>query len=71
MANVERRIVDSFWDLRDDAHDYPSRWQGITAEALFQRLAEYVEEAEGIGEPIGWRGVAERMIAWRTSEGEA
>jgi hypothetical protein len=38
--------VDSFWDLRDDAYDHPGRWQGVTAEALFQRLAEYVEEAE-------------------------
>jgi hypothetical protein len=70
VANVERRLVDSFWDLRDDAHDHPGRWQGVAAEALFQRLAEYVEEAEERGVPIDWRrGVAERMIAWRASEG--
>ncbi|KAA1423173.1 hypothetical protein F0U47_20245 [Nocardioides antri] len=68
MANSERRIVDSFWDLRDDAYDNPDRWQGVTAEALFQRLAEYVENAEERGEPIDWRGVAERLIAWRASE---
>lgn len=71
MANVEGRIADSFWDLRDDACDNPDHWQGTTAEALFQRLAEYVEEAEEAGEPIAWRrSVAERMIAWRR-EGRA
>jgi len=70
VAKVQRRIVDSFWDLRDDAHDHPGRWQGVTAEALFQRLAEYVEEAEELAVPIDWRrGVAERMIAWRASQG--
>ena len=30
----------------------PGRWQGLTAETLFQRLAEYVEAAEERGEPI-------------------
>ena len=66
MASVERRLVDSFWDLRDDARDNPGHWHGVTAEALFQRLAEYVAEAEERGEPIdGRRDVAERMIAWR------
>jgi hypothetical protein len=49
MANVERRIVDNFWDLRDDAYDHPGRCKGVTAEALFQRLAEYVEDAEERG----------------------
>lgn len=58
MANVERRLVDSFWDLRDDACDHPGRWQGVTPEALLQRLAHYVEEAEERGEPMDWRGVA-------------
>lgn len=70
MENVERRLVDSFWDLRDDACDHPRRWQGVSAEALFQRLAEYVEKAEESGKPIDWRrDVAERMIAWRASQG--
>ncbi|MBB1503163.1 hypothetical protein H5397_17425 [Propioniciclava sp. MC1683] len=70
MAMAEPRLVDSFWDLRDDAFDHPERWRGVTAEALFQRLAEYVEEAEERGEPIQWRqDVAERMIAWREAEG--
>ena len=70
MASVERRLVDSFWDLRDDAYDHPGHWQGVTAAALFQRLAKYVEEAEEHGEPIDWRrDVAERMIAWRAGEG--
>ncbi len=68
MAMGERRLVDSFWDLRDDAVDHPEGWRGVTAEALFQRLAEYVEEAEERGEPIQWRDVAERMIAWRAAE---
>jgi hypothetical protein len=52
MANVERRLADNFWDLRDDAYDHPARWKGVTAETVFQRLAEYVEEAEERGEPI-------------------
>jgi hypothetical protein len=71
MADVERRLVDNFWDLRDDAYDHPGRWKGVTAADLFQRLAEYVEDAEERGEPIDWRrGVTDRMIAWRASEGE-
>ena len=69
MANVERTLADNFWDLRDDAYDHPARWQGVGAEAVFQRLAEYVEVAEGRGGPIDWRrDVAERMIAWRAAE---
>lgn len=71
MVDVERRLVDNFWDLRDDAYDDPGRWRGVTAEVVFQRLAEYVEEAEERGEPIDWRrDVAERMIAWRATEGD-
>lgn len=71
MAKAERRLVDGFWDLRDDAYDHPERWQGVSADALFQRLAKYVEEAEERGEPIDWRrDVAERMIAWRAGEVE-
>ncbi|TDE92449.1 hypothetical protein EXU48_12850 [Occultella glacieicola] len=68
MADVERRLVDNFWDLRDDAYDHPGRWQGVTAEMLFQRLAEYVEEAEERDDPIDWRDVAARMLAWRSGE---
>lgn len=69
MANDERRLVDDFWDLRDDAYDHPERWQGVTADALFQRLAEYVEAAEERGGPIEWRrDVTARLIAWRASE---
>jgi hypothetical protein len=71
MAMLERRLVDSFWDLRDDAYDHPARWRGVTAEALFQRLAQYIEEAEERGAPIHWeRDVAERIIAWRATESE-
>jgi len=63
--------VDSFWDLRDDACDHSERWSGVTAEAVFQRLAELVEEAEERGEPIDWsRDVAARMIAWRAVDGQ-
>lgn len=71
MTNAERRVVDSFWDLRDDAYDHPGRWEGLTAEALFQRLAECVEEAEERGGPLDWPGVAERMLAWRDDQGSA
>lgn len=68
MAMVERRLVDSFWDLRDDAYDHPDRWEGVTAEMVFQQLAEYVEAAEERGGSIDWRrDVAERMIAWRAA----
>lgn len=69
MASSERRIVDSFWDLRDDAYDNPGRWQGVTAERLFQQLAEYVEQAEENSGPLDWRSVAQEMIAWRAREG--
>jgi len=69
MATTERRVVDSFWDLSDDAYDHPERWEGVTDETLFQRLAEFVEEVEERGEPIDWRrDVAERMINWRGSK---
>ena len=69
MANPERRLVDCFWDLRDAACDHPERWLGVTAEAVFQRLAEVIEEAEEGGDPIDWpRDVAARMIAWRADD---
>lgn len=72
MGNVERRLADSFWDLRDDAYDHPLRWQGVAAESLFQRLAEYVEAAEERGSPIDWqRDVTDRLIAWRASDADA
>ena len=70
MGRTERRVVDSFWDLRDDAHDHPDRWKRVTPEELFQKLAEYVEEAEERGPTIDWGpDVTERLLAWRTSEG--
>lgn len=63
------RLCDSFWDLRDDAFDHPERWQGMTAVEMFQRLAEYVENAEEHGGQIDWRrDIAARMIAWRAPE---
>lgn len=66
-----RRLVDNFWDLRDDAHDHPGRWRGVTAEAIFQRLAECVEAAEDGGDPIDWRrDVTDQLIAWRVNEGD-
>ena len=70
METPERRLVDSFWDLRDDAYDHPDRWQGVTPVVLFEQLAEYVEAAEERGVAIRWRqDVTERMIAWRALEG--
>ncbi len=68
MANLERRIVDTFWDLRDDAHDHPERWQGIEAEAVFQVLATLVEQQEESGASIDWPIVANRLIAWRETD---
>ena len=66
MGMSRRRVADSFWDLRDDAYDHPDRWSGVTAEALFQRLAECVEDVENSGDRIDWRqDVTERLIAWR------
>lgn len=62
-----RRLVDNFWDLRDDAYDHPDRWQGVTALDLFQRLAECVEEAEDQGGPIDWVRVRTKILDWRTS----
>jgi hypothetical protein len=68
MANLERRLADEFWDVRDDACDHPERWQGVTAEAVFQRLAEVVEQAETTGRQLDWRrDVVEPLIAWRIS----
>jgi hypothetical protein len=63
----DQRLVDNFWDLRDDAYDHPDRWEGVTALDLFQRLAECVEEAEDQGMPIDWFGVRAKMIDWRAS----
>ena len=68
MANQERRLVDNFWDLRDDAYDHPERWQGIEAEAIFQVLATLVEQEEESGDSVDWRAVANRMIAWREAD---
>jgi hypothetical protein len=69
MANDERRLADNLWDLRDDACDHPERWEGITVEDVFQRLAKLVEEAEDRGEPVDWWGVRTDMLAWRADDG--
>lgn len=72
MKDVERRLSDNFWDLRDHAYDHPGRWHGVTAEAVFQRLAEAVEQAEESGASLDWRrDVVEALIAWRATDGEA
>lgn len=69
MGISQRRLSDSFWDLRDDAHDHPARWQGLNAEAVFQRLAECVEAAEEKEQPVDWqRDVTEPLVAWRVNE---
>lgn len=65
MSNSNRRLVDSFWDLRDNATDYPERWQDVEAEAIFQILATLIEQEEEKGSAIDWRAVVTRMIAWR------
>ncbi len=71
MANPDRSTADNFWDLRDHAFDNPDLWQGLTAEVLFQTLAEYVETAEASGESIDWRrDVTDRLISWRAGDRE-
>lgn len=62
------RIVDSFWDLRDDAYDHPDRWRDVTAEEVFQRLAEIVEQVDPGGDAQDWFVVQQRMVAWRSGE---
>ena len=66
MAEYTRRLADPFWDLRDDAYDHPERWD-VTANDIFQSLAEFVERAEDRGGQIDWRrDVVEPMLRWRT-----
>lgn len=67
VADYERRLADTFWDLRNDAYDHPERWQ-VSANDVFQSLAEFVEKAEERGGPIDWRrDVVEPMLNWRTT----
>ncbi|GAB4065700.1 hypothetical protein GCM10028777_16100 [Angustibacter speluncae] len=68
MPNIERRLADAFWNLRDDAFDHPERWRGVTAEDLFQLIAEWVEDAEDRGVDLDWHDVSERLIAWRSAD---
>lgn len=66
------RLVDAFWNLRDDAYDHPQRWAGANAEMLFQKLAESVEQAEERGMSVDrWQDVAEHLIAWRKTASDA
>jgi hypothetical protein len=70
MASEERRLGDTFWDLRDDAYDHPERWEGVGAEEVFQRLAEFVEEAGQLVTPVDWgRFVTAPILDWRRPEG--
>lgn len=72
MTNVERRLSDNLWDLRDDAYDHPERWLGVAAVEVFQPLAEAVERAEEAGTQVDWRhDVVELLIAWRAMACEA
>lgn len=64
----ERRLVDTFWDLRDDAYDRPERWQGVTSEAIFQRLAESIERSGDGEQTIDWTHVGQTMMTWRDRE---
>ena len=65
MTN-RRRLSDEFWDLRDDAYDAPVRWSGVTAEQIFQRLAESAEAAEGAAEIDATPDVSINLKRWRT-----
>ena len=64
----ERRLVDTFWDLRDDAYDHPDRWRDLSAEAIFQRLAESLERSGDCEQPIDWTDVRQEMKTWRDRE---
>jgi hypothetical protein len=44
-AKTSDEILDALWDLRDSAYDHPQSWHALTAETLFQALAETVAEA--------------------------
>lgn len=66
MAIKRRRLVDDFWNLRDDAFDHPERWQGVGVDTVFQRLAELVEAAEERQDPIDWAWVCQQMLEWPT-----
>ncbi|GAB4064966.1 hypothetical protein GCM10028777_13050 [Angustibacter speluncae] len=68
MPSIERRLADAFWDLRDDPYDHPGRRRGVTPEDLFQRLAEWVEDAEGRGVEVDWDDVSRRLLAWRSTD---
>lgn len=37
------KLIEAIWDLRDSAYDEPQLWTGLTAETLFQALAEILE----------------------------
>lgn len=64
----DRTLADTFWDLRDHAYDHPGHWAGVTAEEIFQRLGELIEQAAARGKAEDWLGVAPEMIAWRTQQ---
>jgi hypothetical protein len=59
-ATTHDEVVNALWDLRDSAYDRPQSWHALTAETLFQALAETV--AEGPADDHDWF-VANRLLA--------
>lgn len=43
-ATARDEVLGALWDLRDLAFDHPESWHALTAETLFQALAETLEE---------------------------
>jgi len=59
-ATTNDEILNALWDLGDSAYDHPQSWDALTAEALFQALAETVAEVPA--DDRGWFA-ASRLLA--------
>lgn len=44
-ASTRDAALNTVWDLRDDAYDFPAEWQRLTAVRLLHFLAEQLEQA--------------------------
>jgi hypothetical protein len=59
-AKARDEILNAAWDLRDSAYDAPESWHALTAESLFQALAEAIDR--GPAEDRDWL-MAGRLLA--------
>jgi hypothetical protein len=46
-AQTKEQLTSAVWDLRDSAYDEPQLWTALTAEGLFQCLAQELENEPG------------------------